>query len=96
MKLEEYEALKQTLTAENAPVVLEQIFSNLKEDITERDSLAESIASKDAKIKDLQDTNMKLFLSIGKAANDEKEPEDEAKVLEDTVNNEIEKLLGGN
>lgn len=96
MKLEEYEALKQTLTAENAPVVLEQIFSNLKEDITERDSLAESIASKDAKIKDLQDTNMKLFLSIGKAAEDNHDPEDEEAKFNETVENEIANILGGN
>ena len=95
MKLEEYEALKQTLTAENAPVVLEQIFSNLKEDITERDSLAESIASKDAKIKDLQDTNMKLFLSIGKAADDPKDPEDEEAKFNEEVENEIANILGG-
>lgn len=95
MKLEEYEALKQTLTAENAPVVLEEIFSNLKEDITERDSLAESIASKDAKIKDLQDTNMKLFLSIGKAAEDNQDPEDEEAKFNETVENEIANILGG-
>ena len=95
MKLEEYEALKQTLTAENAPIVINEIFDHLKDDIAERDSLAESIASKDAKIKDLQDTNMKLFLSIGKAAEDNQDPEDEEQKFNEEVENEIANILGG-
>lgn len=96
MTYEDYETLTRSATAENFQTVLIDLLGNLKDDLTEKDSLTESIASRDAKIKDLQDTNMKLFLSIGKATDDSVDPEDEETKFNETVENEISTLLGGN
>lgn len=96
MTYEEYENLTKNTTAENFQTVMLDLLGNLKNDLTEKETIAADIASKDAKIKDLQDTNMKLFLSIGKATDDNVDPEDEETKLNETVENEISKILGGN
>lgn len=92
----DYENKLKNATAENFQTVILDVLEDIKNDLTERDSLAESIESKDSKIKDLQDTNMKLFLSIGKATDDNVDPEDEETKLNETVENEITNILGGN
>lgn len=96
MTYEEYENLTKNATAENFQTVMLDLLGNLKNDLTEKETIAADIASKDAKIKDLQDTNMKLFLSIGKATDDNVDPEDEETKLNETVEDEITKILGGN
>lgn len=81
MKYEDYEGIAQKLTAENAPEVLKTMLDSVKEDLTERDALAKSVEEQEAKIKDLQDTNIKLFLSqTGKAEQDEDEETEEEKI----------------
>lgn len=63
MKIEDYEKLSSSLTAENAPSVMQDMMKSIREDLTERDALAEKVASLDSKNRELQDTNIKLFLS---------------------------------
>ncbi len=63
MKIEDYEKLSSSLTAENAPSVVQDMMNLIREDLTERDALAEKVASLDSKNRELQDTNIKLFLS---------------------------------
>lgn len=63
MKIEDYEKLSSSLTAENAPSVMQDMLKSIREDLTERDALAEKVASLDSKNRELQDTNIKLFLS---------------------------------
>lgn len=69
MTYDEYVASTQGLTADNAPEILQNLLASVKEDLAERDAykasideLNSSIAEKDTKIRDLQDTNIKLFL----------------------------------
>ena len=53
----------------------------VKSDLAERDALMSVKAEQEAKIKDLQDTNIKLFLSqTGKAEQDEDNETDEEKI----------------
>ncbi len=60
------------LTAENALERMTEILECVKLDLEERDAFKASIDEKDTKIRDLQDTNMRLFLShTGKPANDD-------------------------
>lgn len=81
MKYEDYEAMAQKLTVENAPEIITSMLSAVKEDLTERDALAKSVEEQGVKIKDLQDTNIKLFLSrTGKADMDKEELTEEEKV----------------
>lgn len=77
MKYEEYEAMAQGLTAENAPVVLQSILVGVKDDLAERDALIEQRDGMESKIKDLQDTNIKLFLSQTGEAQTEEQTEEE-------------------
>jgi len=76
MKYEEYEAMAQGLTAENAPAVLQSIMAGVKDDLDERDALIEQRDSMESKIKDLQDTNIKLFLSQTGAQTEEQTEEE--------------------
>lgn len=81
MNYEDYEGIAQKLTAENAPEVLKTMLDSVKEDLAERDALKEVQAEQEAKIKDLQDTNIKLFLSqTGKAEQDGDEETEEEKI----------------
>ena len=94
MKYDEYVSLAQTLTADNAPTVMGAVLEALKEDTAKIEAYEADIAAKDTKIKDLQDTNIKLFLSqTGKA--DETNPDDEAAKEKAAVEDEITKLIKG-
>lgn len=87
MKYEDYEGIAQKLTAENAPEVLKTMLDAVKEDLAERDTLKTVQAEQEAKIKDLQDTNIKLFLSqTGKAEQDEDTETEEEKVAKMDLN----------
>ena len=81
MKYEDYEGIAQKLTAENAPEVMKTMLDAVKSDLAERDALMSVKAEQEAKIKDLQDTNIKLFLSqTGKAEQDEDTETEEEKI----------------
>ena len=81
MKYEDYEGIAQKLTTENAPEVMKMMLDSVKEDLAERDALMSVKAEQEAKIKDLQDTNIKLFLSqTGKATQDEDTETEEEKI----------------
>lgn len=81
MKYEDYEGIAQKLTTENAPEVMKMMLDSVKEDLAERDALMSVKAEQEAKIKDLQDTNIKLFLSqTGKAEQDEDNETEEEKI----------------
>lgn len=77
MKYEDYEAkLTGVVTnPESAPVAVQEILAELKSDAATMESMAAEISSKDAKIRELQDTNTRLFLQ--QTGNDsEDKPED--------------------
>ena len=81
MNYVDYEGIAQKLTPENAPEVLKTMLDSVKEDLAERDALKAVQAEQEAKIKDLQDTNIKLFLSqTGKAEQDEDPETEEEKI----------------
>lgn len=81
MKYEDYEGIAQKLTTENAPEVMKMMLDSVKKDLAERDALMSVKAEQEAKIKDLQDTNIKLFLSqTGKAEQDEDNETEEEKI----------------
>lgn len=87
MKYEDYEGIAQKLTTENAPEVMKTMLDAVKEDLAERDALKTVQAEQEAKIKDLQDTNIKLFLSqTGKAEQDGDEETEEEKIAQMDLN----------
>ena len=80
MTIEEYSELAKTASAETFPAVITSILDGLKVDLASIDALNAQIGEMDVKIRDLQDTNHKLFLS--QTSTPEKDKEDPADGLE--------------
>ena len=92
MKYEEYEQALRNLASNPDTMVagLDAFLENLKNDLTVRDTLeAENVKLSD-RIRDLQDTNMKLWISKGGKPDD---PEPEELPEGDAVIDEILKEL---
>lgn len=76
MTFDDYKKMAAKLTDTNAPDVLNNILEGIKVDLAERDALVEDAAKKAEKIADLQQTNIKLFLSqTGKEEEQQEEKE---------------------
>lgn len=96
MKYEDYENIAKGLTTENAPDVVKQLLENIKADTESIEALTKSNEEKDTKIRDLQDTNIKLFLSqTGKANDDAKDEEALVEEEHKAVETEIDNILKG-
>lgn len=92
MKYEEYEALINDglKNPDKAPAVFKEVLEALKADTTTLGTQSEKIIEQDARIRDLQDTNMKLFLSQTSSRAEEKEDKTPDEEIDDFFNN-----LGG-
>ena len=78
MKIKEYTDLAKTATAENFQTVITSILDAIKDDFSIMENLNEQIKTQETKIRDLQDTNQKLFLSqTGSSPKDDKEEIDD-------------------
>lgn len=77
MKLDEYKALlKDATDADKAPEALSKILKGVTEDVTTLETLTTAHADDEKKIRELQDTNMRLFLAqTGEPQKEEEEPE---------------------
>lgn len=62
--------------ADTAPTEFVNILSELKTDLTEKDALETEKTDLETRVRDLQDTNMKLYLSVT-GNSDEEEEENE-------------------
>lgn len=76
MTLDEYKAIAGGLTTDNAPDVVTQILSGITTDLEALNTATNALAEKDKRIAELQDTNMKLFLSVTGKAEAPEEPEE--------------------
>lgn len=63
MTIEEYTDLAKTATAENFQTVLTSLLEGIKTDFSVVENLNNQVKDYETKIRDLQDTNQKLFLS---------------------------------
>ena len=84
MKYEEYESLINDLVS-NPDTMLQKVDAfkeTLKTDLTSLESLTVEKGDLENRIRDLQDTNMKLYLSIGGAAAPEEEQSEEEKIAD--------------
>lgn len=88
MKYEQYAEMAENLLKDNtkAPLILKDLLDNLKVDLDAEDTKEKRIGELDQKVRDLQDTNMKLFLNqIGKSQEKEEEPRNEMDELMDEL-----------
>ena len=90
MKYEDYEKKVTDLISnpEAAPVTAQEILSEIKSDTENIASLEAGIAERDARIRDLQDTNMKLFLSQSARVEDEPEEKSADEILDELFGGE--------
>lgn len=78
--------------ADTAPTEFVNILSELKTDLTAKDTLETEKTELETRVRDLQDTNMKLYLSVtGNSSEDEEE--DEPAEGADVVDELMDKLF---
>ena len=77
MKYEEYESALQNVVKnpDQAAIAVQDILKNLKADSETFASLEASVAEKDGRINDLQNTNVKLFLRQTGGTDEQDPPE---------------------
>lgn len=97
MTIEEYSALIATATAENFQSVMTDVMKEIKSDFSTIENYKNQISDQETKIRDLQDTNQKLFLSQTSTIQHEKE--DPAEGLEgipalDAISKQIKEEAG--
>lgn len=94
MSIDDYKKLINTglKDPDKIPDTLTSVLENIDQDLSRLNKLEDAIKEKDEKIRNLQDTNIKMFLNQTSNVNIEKED----KKLEgmDYVNDFIEKLKG--
>lgn len=92
MTYSEYEKLisESLSNADKAPANMKAVLDALQTDTTTITTQTEKIKEQDARIRDLQDTNMKLFLSQTSTHAKEDEPEEEL-TGDDALNDFISK-----
>lgn len=94
MTYEEYEKRINDALAnvDTAPTEFVNILSELKTDLTAKDTLETEKTELETRVRDLQDTNMKLYLSVT-GTSDEDEEEDEPAEGTAVVDELMEKLF---
>lgn len=94
MTYEEYEKRINGALAnpDTAPTEFVNIMSELKTDLTAKDALETEKTELETRVRDLQDTNMKLYLSVT-GTSDEDEEEDEPAEGTDVVDELMDKLF---
>ena len=78
--------------ADTAPTEFVDILSELKTDLTAKDALESEKTELESRVRDLQDTNMKLYLSVTGTSGEDDE-EDEPAEGTDVVNELMDKLF---
>lgn len=92
-----YEELKKKITEvlqqpDSALVAIQPILEEIKADYETMLSLTDKVNQQDTRIRDLQDTNMKLFLSQTGQINDKETDDDEDIEGPDAIDSFINKL----
>lgn len=77
--------------ADTAPTEFVNILSELKTDLTAKDTLETEKTELETRVRDLQDTNMKLYLSV--TGNSDEEEDDEPAEGAGVVDELMEKLF---
>lgn len=79
MTYQEYESALNGIVQnpDTAPTTVQSLLQEIKTDTDALAAAVEGIAERDARIRDLQDTNIKLFMSQSSAPENEPEPEEE-------------------
>lgn len=70
---------------DTAPAEIGGVLEELKKDLTALDTLTAESAEKDKRIKDLQETNLKLYMSQAKPDEEEEEEEKEEGIDWDAI-----------
>lgn len=86
--------LKDALDPDKAPVALSSLGEYIKNIETSINTLKETNTEQDKRIRNLQDTNMALFLKVGTTIQNEEPPKE--LTPEEVETNLINKIKGGN
>ncbi len=84
---------KSIKSPEEAPTIMKELISIVEKDCDEYESIKKYVEDSNNKIRSLQDTNMKLFLS--QTSQKEEEQEDKEMTPDEVINDFINNLTGG-
>lgn len=92
MTYQDYESRLNSIVSapDTAPAVVQEVLGEIKTDLDSLSSAQAGIEERDGRIKDLQETNIKLFMSQTGEAESQEEPEEEEKSFEDILNGILE------
>ena len=85
---------KSIKSPEEAPTIMKELISIVEKDCDEYESMKTHVEESNNKIRNLQDTNMKLFLS--QTSQKEEEQEDKEMTPDEVVDDFIKTITGGN
>lgn len=90
MKYEDYEKILNGIVTnpDTAPTAIQSVLAEIKTDTEALQSATVTIADQDKRIKDLQDTNIKLFMSQTGTVEDDPEPK--VKTFDELVDEKME------
>lgn len=95
MKYEEYEALinEAISNTDKSPVNLKSVLEGIKADLTTMNAGTEKLKEYEGRIKDLQDTNIKLFLGTTGKQEEHDDPEPKKETIEEWAAKRREEML---
>ena len=85
---------KSIKSPEEAPSIMNELISIVEEDYNEYETMKSNVEEANNKIRSLQDTNMKLFLS--QTTQKEEEQEEKELTPDEVVEDFIKTITGGN
>ena len=85
---------KSIKSPEEAPSLMKELISIVEKDYAEYETIKKCVEDSNNKIRSLQDTNMKLFLS--QTTQKEEEQEEKEMTPDEVVNDFIKTITGGN
>lgn len=91
--------IEEAANPNTAPAALSELRTLIQDDTTALSSLAEKVSEQESSIRQLQDTNMRLFLQAGSsvpAGEEEKTDEDEYAELSVKFKKDMEDIINGN
>lgn len=90
MTLEEYRAIVSEMTADNAPEIVQRLMDNIEQDLNAKADTSAELEKASKRIRELQDTNMKLFMRVGEKGPAEQPEEEKPKTPQELAKEMIE------
>lgn len=90
MTLDEYKGIVSEMTTDNAPDIVQRLMDNIEQDLNAQAETSAELEKASKRIRELQDTNMKLFMRVGEKGPAEQPPAEKPKTPQELAKEMIE------